>query len=113
MAAQEKRRPLIRYAGSAAETSIGSKPIGSELSYKLYPERPACQAVRVSTRIPAALPALRQTVGLIAGSRSKNQCFDDIFGLGPAGYPIPGHAPTNPLQQTSEGTINEQSRWRR
>lgn len=25
MAAREKRRPLIRYAGSAAETSIGSK----------------------------------------------------------------------------------------
>jgi len=31
-AAQKKQRPLIRYAGSAAETSIGSKPIGSELS---------------------------------------------------------------------------------
>ena len=27
----EITRPLIRYAGSAAETSIGSKPIGSEL----------------------------------------------------------------------------------
>ena len=26
--------PLIRYAGSAAETSIGSKPIGSELRPK-------------------------------------------------------------------------------
>ena len=29
---REKQRPLIRYAGSAAETSIGSKPIGSEIS---------------------------------------------------------------------------------
>ncbi len=27
-----KKRPLIRYAGSAAETSIGSKPMGSELA---------------------------------------------------------------------------------
>lgn len=31
-APQKKQRPLIRYAGSAAETSIGSKPIGSELN---------------------------------------------------------------------------------
>lgn len=27
----EIKKPLIRYAGSAAETSIGSKPIGNEL----------------------------------------------------------------------------------
>lgn len=32
MVAAEKQKPLIRYAGSAAETSIGSKPIGSELN---------------------------------------------------------------------------------
>lgn len=31
-ALQKRQRPLIRYAGSAAETSIGSKPIGSELN---------------------------------------------------------------------------------
>lgn len=36
MANGEKQRPLIRYAGSAAETLIGSKPIGSELSAKFY-----------------------------------------------------------------------------
>lgn len=30
-----KKRPLIRYAGSAAETSIGSKPMGSELEAEL------------------------------------------------------------------------------
>lgn len=44
MEAQKKQRPLIRYAGSAAETSIGPKPIGSELSARAYPERPVCQA---------------------------------------------------------------------
>ncbi|MCM5550935.1 hypothetical protein NEH60_19285, partial [Xanthomonas hortorum pv. pelargonii] len=30
-----KKKPLIRYAGSAAETSIGSKPMGSELEAEL------------------------------------------------------------------------------
>lgn len=35
-ALQKKQRPLIRYAGSAAETSIGSKPIGSELNPRFY-----------------------------------------------------------------------------
>jgi len=44
MATQKKQRPLIRYAGSAAETSIGSKPIGSELRERVYPERLFCQA---------------------------------------------------------------------
>lgn len=44
MAALKKQRPLIRYAGSAAETSIGSKPIGSELGTVLYCERRRCQA---------------------------------------------------------------------
>ena len=28
------KKPLIRYAGSAAETSINSKPIGSEFDPK-------------------------------------------------------------------------------
>jgi len=44
MAALKKQRPLIRYAGSAAETSIGSKPIGSELNLRVYPGRQFCQA---------------------------------------------------------------------
>lgn len=44
IAAQKKQRPLIRYAGSAAETSIGSKPIGSELRARVYLERLFCQA---------------------------------------------------------------------
>lgn len=43
MAAQKKQRPLIRYAGSAAETSIGSKPIGSELENEFYSGRRLCQ----------------------------------------------------------------------
>lgn len=37
MSAQKRQKPLIRYAGSAAETSIGSKPIGSELRKGFYP----------------------------------------------------------------------------
>ena len=37
-ALQKKQRPLIRYAGSAAETSIGSKPIGSELGANISPQ---------------------------------------------------------------------------
>jgi len=31
-----KKKPLICYAGSAVETSIGSKPFGSELTMKVY-----------------------------------------------------------------------------
>ena len=50
MAAQKNKRPLICYAGSAAETSIGSKPIGSELSGKVYPERPVCRCWLCQTR---------------------------------------------------------------
>ena len=59
MAARKKQRPLIRYAGSAAETSIGSKPIGSELSTKVYPERPVCQAKLALAQTRAYLPDLR------------------------------------------------------
>lgn len=52
MTAQEKQRPLIRYAGSAAETSIGSKPIGSELRARVYPERLVCQAEEALVNLP-------------------------------------------------------------
>jgi hypothetical protein len=38
-----KEWPLIRYAGSAAETSIGSKPIGSELGARCYSGAGNCQ----------------------------------------------------------------------
>ena len=44
MTAQKKQRPLIRYAGSVAETSIGSKPIGSEINARAYSKRHFCQA---------------------------------------------------------------------
>lgn len=40
IATRKKQRPLIRYAGSAAETSIGSKPIGSELNLGFYSGAP-------------------------------------------------------------------------
>lgn len=46
-AAQKKQRPLIRYAGSAAETSIGSKPIGSELFVKISLVSVFCQYMAV------------------------------------------------------------------
>jgi hypothetical protein len=62
MAAQKKQRPLIRYAGSAAETSIGSKPIGSELNMRVYPKRHSCQASLALVQSRAYLPALRQTL---------------------------------------------------
>jgi len=47
-ATQKKQRPLIRYAGSAAETSIGSKPIGSELDRRYYPKAAVCQGAPLS-----------------------------------------------------------------
>lgn len=43
IASRKKQRPLIRYAGSAAETSIGSKPMGSELKNGFYSGRLSCQ----------------------------------------------------------------------
>ena len=57
-AAQKKQRPLIRYAGSAAETSIGSKPIGSELNAEVYPKRHFCQAGLAMAQSWAYLPDL-------------------------------------------------------
>lgn len=48
IAAQKKQRPLIRYAGSAAETSIGSKPIGSELNLAFYLGLRPCQVAASS-----------------------------------------------------------------
>lgn len=40
---QKRQRPLIRYAGSAAETSIDSKPIGSEFNREFYFRGAFCQ----------------------------------------------------------------------
>ena len=61
MVAQKKQRPLIRYAGSAAETSIGSKPIGSELGREVYPKQYFCQACFGLAQSRADLPARRQS----------------------------------------------------
>lgn len=65
MAAQERQRPLIRYAGSAAETSIGSKPIGSELGREVYPKQYFCQAcfglAQSRADLPPGAKAMRQT----------------------------------------------------
>ncbi len=45
---EPKKRPLIRYAGSAAETSIDSKPIGDEFERESIPRRvPVKRAWRV------------------------------------------------------------------
>ena len=44
-ALQKKQRPLIPYAGSAAETSIGSKPIGGELNPRFYSRSRSCQDI--------------------------------------------------------------------
>ena len=62
-AAQKKQRPLIRYAGSAAETSIGSKPIGSELNARVYPKRHFCQAGSGLAQSRAYLPDLAKDTG--------------------------------------------------
>jgi hypothetical protein len=43
-AARQKQGPLMRCARSAAETSTGSRPIGSELGARAHPEGPVCQA---------------------------------------------------------------------
>lgn len=75
---REKMRPLIRYAGSAAETSIGSKPMGSELRAEVYPNRHVVQArarnrlscaeIRLSGRRVAAAQARK---GVATCSRSR------------------------------------------
>ena len=54
----KKQRPLIRYAGSAAETSIGSKPIGSELSGRFYSWRSCCQVPALCANITGFLNML-------------------------------------------------------
>ena len=39
----KEKRTLICYAGSASEASIGSKPVGSELSSYTYSKNRFCQ----------------------------------------------------------------------
>jgi hypothetical protein len=85
MAAHKKQRPLIRYAGSAAETSIGSKPIGSELDARVYPERPACQAGQALAQAMADLPVLRQAAEQNARKNGVTLCPEAVFGLAQIG----------------------------
>ncbi len=67
MATQKIRKPLIRYAGSAAETSIGSKPIGSELNYRVYSRIRSCQAwfryPPAAKSLTFSQPAIRSFIG--------------------------------------------------
>ena len=72
-ALQKKQRPLIRYAGSAAETSIGSKPIGSELNARVYPKRHFCQAGSGLAQSRVYLPDLGQRHGRYARAAQINQ----------------------------------------
>lgn len=81
MATLKKQRPLIRYAGSAAETSIGSKPIGSELSAGVYPKRYFCQASLALVQIRAYLPTLRQTCVPNRPKRAIKHCLYRRFTL--------------------------------
>lgn len=113
MAAQKKQRPLIRYAGSAAETSIGSKPIGSELDARVYPEWPVCQAGMALAQARAYLPALRQTAEPKARKFTVILCYVALFGLAHIGYPSQNNAPNTPLHDAAKGMTNEQNRWPR
>jgi len=69
----EKQRPLIRYAGSAAETSIGPKPIGSELSAGFYSWRSGCQGIKRRRRSAVEKP----WSGLVLPSKlnNENSCY--------------------------------------
>ena len=79
-ALQKKQRPLIRYAGSAAETSIGSKPIGSELNGGFYSGWRICQVLSALgsgtglSDIQRDIPEIRAVeLGRYTGLSSKNQ----------------------------------------
>ena len=111
--ARKTQRPLIRYAGSAAETSIGSKPIGSELNARVYPEKPACQAGLALAQTLAYLPTLRQTAEPKTRSFTVTLCPDEIFCLAHAGYPSQSSTPNVPLHPAVEGMTNDQNRWPR
>lgn len=113
MAAQKKQRPLIRYAGSAAETSIGSKPIGSELNARVYPKRHLCQAGLALAQSRAYPPALRQVAEQKARSFTVTLCPDEIFCLAHAGYPSQSSTPNVPLHPAVAGTPYDQTRWPR
>lgn len=93
MAARKKPRPLIRYAGSAAETSITSKPIGSELDARAYTERPARQAGQALAQTPDYLPALHQAAEPRAGRIAATLRPGVVFSLAGSRPPSPGRLP--------------------
>lgn len=112
IAAQKKQRPLIRYAGSAAETSIDSKPIGSELNAKLYPDQLVCQAKAALAQTRTYLSGLRQTAEPKARNTALTPCPNEIVDLVHPGYQGQSNAP-NTLRRAVKGTTNEQNRWPR
>ena len=57
---QKRQRPLIRYARSGAETSTGSKPIGSELKVGSY----SMEWLRQHAPGTAATPTCGEKLGL-------------------------------------------------
>ncbi len=80
MATRKKQMPPIRYAGSAADTSIGSKPIGSELNGGFHSEWRLCQVLSplgsgtVLSDIQGDIPEIRAVEpGRYTGQSSKNQ----------------------------------------
>jgi len=80
IATRKKQKPLIRYAGSAAETSIGSKPIGSELNNGFYSGLRLCQVLSALgsgtwlSDIQRDIPETRAVEpGRYTGQSSKNQ----------------------------------------
>ncbi len=113
MAAQKKQRPLIRYAGSAAETSIGSKPIGSELNARVYPKRHFCQAGLALAQSRAYLPALCQTAAPKAGEITATLCPVELFYLAHTKCPSQSDAPSTAPHHAVAGMIHEQNRWPR
>lgn len=62
--ALKRRRPLIRYAGSAAETSIGSKPIGTELGENVYTRMGICEEYEPLRQSHEAIEQNGQNIGV-------------------------------------------------
>ena len=113
MAAQKKQRPLIRYAGSAAETSIGSKPIGSELNARVYPERPVCQAELTLAQTRAYLPNLRKITEPNGKTIPLTLCPIEIFHFTHSRRASQSSEPNASFCRAAKGLPQEQNRWPR
>ena len=106
MAAWRKQRPLIRYAGSAAETSIGSKPIGSELNVGVYPRRHFCQASLALAQPRGYLPGLRQKTAPRSGEIAVPLCSKRGFDLAHT-WPMGQSRPPTSLSKGTIGTLSD------